>query len=305
MLDALVSDCIALPDTELTVLLDDRIPCPYEASVKTVRIGLEDDLPSIWQRSIDENDAIWPIAPETDGLLLKLCSDIELAGKKLLNCPAKAVAFAGSKISVIQRLAQNGLPTVPTRYFHEWNEEKLFDATSGLYVVKPDDGAGCENSWLVSGYLPQVKEESKNGFIVQPWIEGDALSLSILFDHGQSRLLSVNRQLIERSNQEFKLKGLEVNALSDSEGFWQALSDKIAGAMPELWGYAGIDLILTDRGPMILEINPRLTTSYAGLKSAIGINLAQSILDLALSGKLPSRQFESLKMTKIDITHVH
>jgi predicted ATP-grasp superfamily ATP-dependent carboligase len=47
-----------------------------------------------------------------------------------------------------------------------------------------------------------------------------------------------------------------------------------------LWGYAGIDFIDTDAGPLALEVNPRLTTSYAGLRRAMGINPALLVLEL-------------------------
>ena len=50
----------------------------------------------------------------------------------------------------------------------------------------------------------------------------------------------------------------------------------------------GIDLIETDSGPVVLEINPRLTTTYTGLRDAIGQNPAALILSLASGGPLPT-----------------
>ena len=50
--------------------------------------------------------------------------------------------------------------------------------------------------------------------------------------------------------------------------------------MPGLWGYAGVDLIVSDQGPVVLEVNPRLTTSYAGLSQALNMNVAEKILAL-------------------------
>jgi predicted ATP-grasp superfamily ATP-dependent carboligase len=54
----------------------------------------------------------------------------------------------------------------------------------------------------------------------------------------------------------------------------------VAQAIPELWGYAGIDLLQTQRGLQVLEINPRLTTASAGLQAALGINLARAVIGL-------------------------
>jgi predicted ATP-grasp superfamily ATP-dependent carboligase len=50
--------------------------------------------------------------------------------------------------------------------------------------------------------------------------------------------------------------------------------------MPDLWGYVGIDLIDGATGPLVLEVNPRLTTSYVGLARAIRMNPAALVLGL-------------------------
>jgi predicted ATP-grasp superfamily ATP-dependent carboligase len=59
------------------------------------------------------------------------------------------------------------------------------------------------------------------------------------------------------------------------------LTKEIAEALPGLWGYVGIDFIENhELGPLVLEINPRLTSSYAGIRQATGINVAEQILRL-------------------------
>ena len=42
------------------------------------------------------------------------------------------------------------------------------------------------------------------------------------------------------------------------------------------------------RGPLVLEVNPRLTTSYCGLPAALGRNVAEMVLELRRSGELPA-----------------
>ena len=44
--------------------------------------------------------------------------------------------------------------------------------------------------------------------------------------------------------------------------------------------------MLTEKEIMLVEINPRLTTSYAGLKSALGVNPADLILQTFIHKKL-------------------
>jgi predicted ATP-grasp superfamily ATP-dependent carboligase len=57
-----------------------------------------------------------------------------------------------------------------------------------------------------------------------------------------------------------------------------ALAERALAAMPMTVGYVGVDLVL-GREPdgsedAVIEINPRLTTSYVGLRTAATSNLA-------------------------------
>jgi predicted ATP-grasp superfamily ATP-dependent carboligase len=61
---------------------------------------------------------------------------------------------------------------------------------------------------------------------------------------------------------------------------YQILVDAIALALPELWGYVGVDLIETPEQTWVLEINPRLTTSFVGIHEALGLNVVEAIMQL-------------------------
>ena len=78
---------------------------------------------------------------------------------------------------------------------------------------------------------------------------------------------------------------------------------RIAKAFPGLWGYVGIDLIDSPAGPLVLEINPRLTTSYVGLAAAIGGNPAGMVLAmLAADADLPVAP-EAVEPVAVDVDH--
>ena len=51
-------------------------------------------------------------------------------------------------------------------------------------------------------------------------------------------------------------------------------------SFPATRGYFGIDLILgrTESEDVILEVNPRITTSWVGLAASVGSQLAESML---------------------------
>ena len=59
-------------------------------------------------------------------------------------------------------------------------------------------------------------------------------------------------------------------------------------------GYVGVDLVLGDNadgnGDRVIEINPRLTTSYVGLRAAAQANLAAAML-AAAEDRRPDMRF--------------
>jgi len=52
----------------------------------------------------------------------------------------------------------------------------------------------------------------------------------------------------------------------------QDWAQHVVQALPGLRGLVGVDYIQTKDGPVVLEINPRATTSYAGLRAAMAQN---------------------------------
>jgi predicted ATP-grasp superfamily ATP-dependent carboligase len=70
-----------------------------------------------------------------------------------------------------------------------------------------------------------------------------------------------------------------------------ALAERALAAMPVTVGYVGVDLVL-GREPdgsedAVIEINPRLTTSYVGLRTAATTNLADVMWRVAQGESQP------------------
>ena len=54
-------------------------------------------------------------------------------------------------------------------------------------------------------------------------------------------------------------------------------------ALPGLGGFVGIDVVWNEvRGPVVIEVNPRVTSAYVGLSERLGRNLARDVLRLKL-----------------------
>jgi predicted ATP-grasp superfamily ATP-dependent carboligase len=289
MAAALAEDLLALPQVTLRIPWDARLPRPaYADRARAALYPVEtaEGFAAGWAQALAACDAVWPVAPESGGVLESLCRDVQQAGKLLLNSPAAAVALAASKRATLERLAGQGIPCVPVYALRSEPDDLAWPR-----VLKPDDGVGCEQIFRLDN--PAAWSECLAGlppgdWLVQPYLAGEACSLSALFGGGEARLLSVNRQRIELAeNGAFRLTGCEVNALADVAGEYAALAGRIAAAVPELAGYAGVDFIQTPQGPLVLEINPRLTSSYAGLRRALGLNPAGLVLEWFEHGALP------------------
>ncbi|MET0081352.1 MAG: ATP-grasp domain-containing protein, partial [Candidatus Thiodiazotropha lotti] len=123
-------------------------------------------------------------------------------------------------------------------------------------------------------------------YVAQPFIHGTPTSINMLVNHGDALVMSVNHQRIAMTDTGFMLLGCVVNGQLEDKTRFRNLGKAVAAAMPDLWGIIGVDIIDTKEGLQVLEINPRLTTSYVGLKESTGVNPAALVFDL-LQNKQP------------------
>ncbi len=281
-----LSDCGEVGHIE--VLRDPRLPAVAVDKCTTTPVHLD-----FWQtfsRCCAQVDAVLPIAPETDDILLKLTQIIQKAGIKLLNSREPAVHLAGSKRRTLDTLQTQGLPVVATYPAGQapWGRHKH-------WVVKPDQGVGGEGCRLLNTGETDLQED----VIVQPFVSGLAASLTLLCAEGRAALVACNEQRIHLDERGCRLQSLRVNGLTEQHESLRLLADAVAAAMPELWGWVGVDIILTGAGPRVLEVNPRLTTSYAGLRQSLNCNPAQWLLDLLNTRQLPAVSMAALRPIEV------
>lgn len=280
MVRTLIDDLFTCPGVELLTSRDARL-APLQG-IETILVEPEDDPFAHVLRGIEASDAVWPTAPETDGVLHELSAAVLQRGRVLLGSRPEAVKLAGSKFATSRALLAAGVPAVAT-----YELPDNLPPTPGRWVTKPDAGAGAEGARLEPDWRhARDRLAATAGLVAQPWVEGDPLSLSLLCAEGKSVLLSCNRQIVQLGDDRISLAGIDVNAFADDRGEFASFGSRIAAAIPGLWGYVGIDLIMTPPGPIVLEINPRLTTSYCGLGRALGLSVAARVLELLEPGAL-------------------
>ncbi len=278
MLHALLSDLCAIPGVECLITRDSRLAAP-NLPVDVHPVRCPDAFARIWTDAMAEADAVWPIVPEQGGALERVSAGVLAAGKVLLGSAPSAVRTAASKLRTARLLGELGVPVVPT-----FGSGDRIPPIPGAWVLKPDDGIGCLGIRVCRDRDTLCHQwehlADRAAWVAQPFVQGMAGSLSLLAREGEATLLSVNRQRIAVMDDELVLLGCVVNGLGRRDGRFGQLAGDVAAALPGLWGYAGVDLVATPAGPQVLEVNPRLTTSYAGLRESLGVNPAALVLDL-------------------------
>jgi tyramine---L-glutamate ligase len=275
MMAALVTDLLEVPGVHVSFARDDRLALPDGSLLGARVLWRTSRTPPVeaLAREVDSSDAVWPIAPETGGELERIARAVQSAGRVLLGPDPDAIGLAGSKFATAQRLAQAGIDAVPC-----FRPGSPWPAIDGPWVVKPDDGAGSLGLRVFRSRDEAAgAAEREHNLIAQPWIDGEAMSLCVLAAPAAVVVLSVNRQLLRIDHGKVELTGIEVNCQPVTAAL-ASLAERVAAAIPGLRGYFGIDWVQTAAGPRVIEINPRLTTSYAGLKPALGVNVAEWVL---------------------------
>lgn len=280
MLQALLDELKLLPEIEVLLPLDERctdLKLPKNVQTFAV-IGVKSHA-NLLGKLLSQSDLFWPIAPETDGVLLQLAIQAQALNKTVLLSDPETVGICSDKLATYQCLKRHEIPVVESLNLLALDALPFMPA-----VIKPRDAADCEGGFVLTRQDQfQALGQSINAenYLLQPLMKGDAVSLSCLFKNAQAWLLTTNQQHVTIQNNRFTLQACEVNTDNARRTFYRDLIGRVAQALPGLWGYIGIDLIETaEFGPLILEINPRITTSYAGIRAATGINVAEQVLNL-------------------------
>jgi len=301
MLRSLISDCKAAGHN-VTALLDSRLKefnPPNEAD-QIVSVSSLHELSAELKELSGVADAVYVIAPESGQVLEKLVENTEASGGTSLNCEIDAIKRVSNKMTAYKTLERTGLkvPETVLLGIHEKtdNIKRLTKELGYPLVFKPLDGVSCDGLSLVkdegdiAGAVKKVAHESMSKqFIAQKVIRGKAASACVISTGDKAVAVTLNRQLVTLASPDEESgyyggavpfdHSLEKEALSAAERAVEAVSG--------LKGYVGVDIILTNEGPVVLEVNPRLTTSYVGLRRVVNFNPAEAIVDAVIGRKLP------------------
>lgn len=282
MRDAVVADLLRLPvDRAARISVADTpgAPARHDPTGRLHPLRARPGQPTLdfLSEQASLHDAVWVIAPESDGLLSACCERVGPA--RWLGSTASALHTTSSKERTLSRLAAAGLRT--PRDFAGPGQARR-------WVVKPDGGAGAVDTVVLDDRdtalaLAAHRAAAGECVTLQPWVEGEALSLSLLCGGTRAEVLSLNRQHLRlAASGHLHFIGVEHTSTDPHDRRWpalQRLADAVAHALPGLRGFVGIDLVWHARlGPVPIEINARVTNAYVGLSAALGRNLAGEVL---------------------------
>jgi predicted ATP-grasp superfamily ATP-dependent carboligase len=282
--DAVATDLALLPDVELEIVAP---PAPRPSAALRAALG--------------RAEAALLIAPESDGILGRLTACVERSGRIPLGPGRCAVGLAADKLAMSRLLNKRGIAAPGCASIRFADAPGRLRSWSPPFVIKPRDGCGGQGARRVRrreqipAALDAVRAATRRrDFLVQELVPGEPASVSFLVAQGCRCVgLGLNRQSITVGGAGFEYRGgvtpwphpRRAAAIRAAARAVRALG----GAVPDLRGYVGVDLMIGPGGVTILEINPRLTTSYLGLRHVVERNLSGLLIDAALGRPIPRR----------------
>jgi hypothetical protein len=298
MLRAIAQDFIRIPNVGVSVLHDARLPSLDIHGCEIHSVSNVAEETATFLALIHQSHAVVIIAPEIDRILTERCRLVEQSPDKLIGPGSPFVDIASDKHATHRVLSRANVP-VPKQWLLSGSSN--MPRLNGPVVVKARMGAGSngvfridhpdqlndrfppDGSWCVEQFCPGRHASvaflcGKDGMVPLPACWQHLSDDGCFTYHGGSTIME--DELVERCVR------LGLAALS---------------ALPPVSGYVGIDIVLGDRvdgrADFVIEVNPRLTTSYVGLRAMTDENLAEAMLQIARGRAWPRPKFHKSKVS--------
>lgn len=158
-------------------------------------------------------------------------------------------------------------------------------------IIKPRFGAGGMENRLVIDLkdLEMTMNVLDSGqYLLQEYIKGTVTSVSIISTGKQAVAIAVNEQLAgidTLTGMPFAYCGNITPYMSEYNDWMRETSMNLAKELA-LVGSNGVDFIITDKGPVVLEVNPRFQGSIDTVERSTGLNIFR-LHHESFQGKLP------------------
>ena len=189
-------------------------------------------------------------------------------------------------------------------------------------IIKPLMGVDCEDIVIIENIEDLTLDLDKiftpgSRIIVQEYVDGVDISVSLLSDGNKAIPISLNQQFVELKNDKGTYLGGKIPYESKYKDEAFEIAKNAVEAIDGLKGFVGVDLLINNDekdiySVYLLEINSRFTTPYVGLKQISNINIGDTIIklidgemdiddvDISLDGEVEFKKFgESLEIRRI------
>ncbi|MBA4018821.1 MAG: hypothetical protein C0483_16765 [Pirellula sp.] len=278
MWGAVLRDLGRIDAVRVVTMVDGRfdVPCPSGMGMRVHRVNSVEE----WEQRFDElardADDVLLIAPETGGVLTRLTERVERLGARLLSPSSTFCAWGADKTAVATTMAQAGVPMphgVRLAATDPWPSE--FPAPA---VLKPNDGCGSDRVRRLDDCSTDARYGAETVWRLEKFAPGRAASVACLCGPTGFVILPPCLQRLSDDGEFRYLGGLRLV----DEASAVRLAERVCAALPPVVGYIGLDLVLgpADDGSddVLIEVNPRVTTSYVGLAQMQQGNLAEGII---------------------------
>ena len=296
MVAAVTGDLARIDSLQPVVIQDQRLdrqaspPLPDHCRVVTVDSQQREQ--QVFEHLVAQADWTLLIAPEWDGILLRRAQRSIALGGQLLGPGPKLIELAADKVALAHFLQQQGLPVPPGCRLQR--KQPLPGSFPYPAVLKPRFGAGSAGMKWIHGPADAVEWDSRFAdYRLEQYCPGMAVSVGILMGPAGFVVLPACQQSLS-GDRSFRYLGGSVPIVKPLARRAERLAERVVEVLPAGLGYLGIDLVLgaEEREDRIIEVNPRLTTSYVGLSQLAKDNLAEVMLRVA-QGKTSALRFSA------------
>jgi predicted ATP-grasp superfamily ATP-dependent carboligase len=283
MLQAVLHDLWAIENVAATTLIqaDVDLECPADFRASLVVVRSPSSRESAFDEQVRNADGVLLIAPETDGILAALAKRVEGLGGRLLSPPSAFVHWATDKSAVCETMPADGVPM--PRGVRLTATDPWPDTFASPAVLKPNDGCGSQDVRLVDPAAGDARTNDHAVWRLEQFTPGTAVSLMVLLGPTTRVPLMPCYQTLSDDGR-FQYLGGQLPVSAEHERRALRLFQRVFGPLPEWQGFIGLDMVLgpADDGSQdyLIEVNPRLTTSYVGLRTMYQTNLMQLMLNV-------------------------
>ncbi|HJT30752.1 MAG TPA: ATP-grasp domain-containing protein [Pirellulales bacterium] len=287
MIAALAADFARLGGVAVTILRDRRLKSWCLPGCRVVEVNSAEEHRREFDRFAAAADWTVVIAPEIDGILLDRCRRVSEVGGRLLGPPLDLIALASDKQRTAERLQAAGVSVPRGRPFASgdaWPRDFTYPA-----VWKPRDGAGSVDIVVVDDWHSPARPPAGRAGRLEEFRPGLPASVALVCGPAGCTALPACRQQISDDGR-LRYLGGSVPLPPPYAKRAARLAERAVATLDKPLGYLGVDLVLghdaDGSDDVVIEINPRLTTSYLGLRALCRQNLAGAMLEAALGRPL-------------------